>query len=176
MIEHHSSYPFSTEEIEGGTYSFCANCKKENNCCVKVRPNDSVDAPILFSEDIKRIETFIKMNASAFSIQRHEDVNDKTRIMKFSERGCFFCNKGICDIYLVRPVDCRLFPVDVKEKDLGSLVWIAYTSICPVKFDLNECLKNAVKLLPQLGKNIVEYARIQSPSLEREKYIELGSL
>ncbi len=158
-----------------GTYSFCEQCKKEDNCCVKVTRNGRINCPILFPEDAERIEKHTGISLSAFSIG-HGILKRSHRVMKFANNGCFFCRNGQCSIYPVRPLDCRLFPFDILEKDDGSLVWIAYTKICRVKFDITAWLEKAKCLLPQLKYKVREYARADAPWKSGEPYVELESV
>lgn len=155
-----------------GTYSFCNKCRKSLNCCVRVVPNGRISAPILFREDIERIEQYTGHNRRNFSIANHE-LKHATRIMKFNPQGCRFCYNGNCLIYAVRPLDCRLFPIDIVEKSKGSFAWIVYTGVCPIAFDVVECLEQAKNLLPQLIDKVSDYANADSPWMLGEPYIEL---
>ena len=70
--------------------------------------------------------------------------------MRAGKGGCHFYTEGRCAIYHVRPLDCRLFPLDIIEVGEHKFVWIAYTRFCPVKFDAFELLEQAKHLIPQL--------------------------
>lgn len=157
-----------------GTYSFCRGCPRERNCCVRVRPSGSINRPILFLDEVRRIERHTGKQALDFSTPL--GLQSHTRLMKSTSLGCLFCQGGKCAIYKVRPLDCRLFPFDLIEKPGGAIVWIVYTAVCPVKFDVQGCLKKAKALLPQLGQNTVEYARADAPWKNGEPYVELGPL
>ncbi len=52
-----------------------------------------------------------------------------------SLRACVFAN-GQCEIYEDRPIDGRLFPVDIREERDGTLVWIVYTRLCPAGLEV----------------------------------------
>jgi len=161
--------------IFDGTYSFCAECRKEDNCCVRVTPNGRISRPVLFTEDVERIEQYTGNDCSTFSTG-HNSFKRGLKVMKADNNGCYFCRSGECAIYLVRPLDCRLFPFDVMEKDSGSLVWIAYTKTCSVAFDIFACLEQAKCLLPQLKNKILDYARADAPWMSGEPYVELGTI
>lgn len=158
-----------------GSYSFCRQCKKEENCCVRISPSGIIGNPILFKEDIKRIEKYTKIKQELFSINC-SDSNLNIRMMKSTDKGCKFTRTGHCTIYPVRPLDCRLFPIDIKEKNNNQLIWIAYTAICPVSYNILECLEQAKVLLPFLKKNIREYARANAPWMHKEPFVELGPI
>jgi len=165
---------FSFNKYEG-SFSFCKMCQKDINCCVRITPGGRIGNPILFKEDINRIEKFTKNDKNTFS-NVPLDSNSVIRSMKSNENGCHFSQKGDCTIYPVRPLDCRLFPIDIKEKIDGSLIWIAYTAICPVTYDIQKCWGHAKLLLPYLKNNIKEYARANAPWMHDEPFVELGNI
>lgn len=159
-----------------GTYSFCDLCRKEyksKNCCTRVVPVGQVTSPVLLPDEIVQIESYTGINRSVFSVEQNTHNND-VRIMKVDHSGCHFCHNGDCAIYAVRPADCRIFPLDIMEKKDGSLVWIAYTKACPVRFDVETCLSEAKHILPRLINHVREYARASSPWMSGEPYLELG--
>lgn len=158
-----------------GSYSFCKMCQKDKNCCVRITPGGRIGNPILFQEDIDRIENFTKKDKNTFS-NIPLDSTRLIRSMKSNENGCHFSQKGDCTIYPVRPLDCRLFPIDIKEKLDGSLIWIAYIATCPVTYDILSCWEQAKQLLPYLKNNIKDYARANAPWMHDEPFVELGKI
>ncbi len=156
-----------------GSYSFCNLCRKDGNCCVRVSPGGSIGNPVLLSEDVEKIEQHSGISRDAFSTCS-DRIEHGTRVMKSDSKGCHFCENGNCAIYPVRPLDCRLFPIDVMEKSNGDVVWIAYTATCPVAFDIAACLEQAKNLLPRLQGKLLEYARANAPWMSGEPYVELG--
>ena len=165
----------SPEGQVAGTYGFCAKCASGSNCCSRVTPSGEIDPPVLFSSDVEAIEQFTGKRADSFS--NLKDVATRSeRVILLGSKGCFFYRDGKCSIYAVRPVDCRLFPVDIIEKPDGRLVWIAYTSLCPVSFDPRAQLDHARRLLPLLGENVRAYARMETDALDRASYVELGDV
>lgn len=155
-----------------GTYSFCAKCPSNGNCCSKVRPGGRIDPPLLFDRDVRQIERFVKQAVDSFSTHA-SNRGRHARLMRAEKDGCYFYREGRCAIYHVRPLDCRLFPLDIIEKCENKFVWIAYTQFCPIKFDALQLLEQAKHLIQQLGDNIVSYARAETPGLDKEPYIEL---
>ena len=158
-----------------GTYSFCRECPTSKTCCCRVKPGGHVDQPVLYPKDVTAIEKYIGKEACFFSSALKEG-KAKERIMDTGSRGCFFFQRGKCAIYPVRPLDCRLFPFDIMEREDGQLVWIVYTRLCPVGFDPYHELNEAIRLLPELHTNIVSYARINVPGMDKEPYLELGKV
>lgn len=156
-----------------GSYSFCSLCRKDGNCCVRVSPGGSIGNPLLLSDDVERIERHVGIPRDTFS-SGSDHIEHGIRVMKSDSNGCHFCKNGNCAIYPVRPLDCRLFPIDIMEKSNGAVVWIAYTATCPVAFDVAACLNQAKNLLPQLQGQILEYARANAPWMSGEPFVELG--
>ena len=158
-----------------GTYKFCEECPTSGNCCSRVRPNGEVDSPVLFPKDLEKIEEYTGENINSFSLVRNE-LGDSLRFLKTGTNGCYFHQEGKCGIYQVRPLDCRLFPLDVIKTPDGRIALIAYTRLCPVGFDPKEHIEQAKKLLPELGENIYAYAGMDLPGMDKEPYIELEDL
>ena len=84
--------------------------------------------------------------------------------------GCAFFANGQCEIYEDRPIDCRLFPVDIREERDGTLVWIVYTRLCPAGFDRTGLLEHAERLLPALQGHAREYARVDTRGMDAEPF------
>ena len=84
--------------------------------------------------------------------------------------GCAFFANGQCEIYEDRPIDCRLFPVDIREERDGTLVWIVYTRLCPAGFDRTGFLEHAERLLPALQGHAREYARMDTRGMDAEPF------
>jgi len=67
----------------------------------------------------------------------------------FLDRGkCKFVKTGgICEIYTIRPLDCRLFPLDIIEQD-GRYYWCFYT-ICPTLSAMKNLLETRIQAIEQ---------------------------
>jgi Fe-S-cluster containining protein len=136
----------------------CKSCKLPN-CC-------EIEPPFLTEHDIAPIENATGMPLSEFAEARVGPSGKTFMQMKTKNEKCIFYSEQTrrCSIYENRPIDCRLFPLDVDFRD-GKFVWIIYKS-CPVKDPINqteaeEALKIAeAELLPQLLSQIDTYAGI----------------
>lgn len=156
-----------------GTFSFCANCPTSKNCCGRVEPNGRIDPPLLFGGDIDAVVRFTGETAEAFS---SSCGGRSRRLMRTSKNRCHFYRQGKCVIYAVRPADCRLFPFTIMEGPDGRLTWMVFTSLCAVAFDPYSHLDSAKAVLPLLGNDVREYARVETPAMDDEPYIELGDV
>jgi Fe-S-cluster containining protein len=65
------------------------------------------------------------------------------------ETACRFAKNERCSCYDERPLDCRLFPLDIIEED-GRYWWCIFT-ICPKH---EEIRKRLIPLIPLLEKLI----------------------
>lgn len=61
------------------------------------------------------------------------------------DRCTFLDTQGRCKIYDIRPLDCRLFPLDIIEKD-GEYYWCVFTT-CPNWQKMKEFLEPLIPLL-----------------------------
>ena len=158
-----------------GTYSFCEGCN--NTCCSKVKPNGRIEVPILLHGEAKKIEKSLKKEQYNFSITR-EDLGNGVKIIRTDSKGCYFYRHGKCDIYEIRPLDCRLFPFDIIEEN-GSLILIGYKSLSPFPLSKDlyvQNLEKAESVLPFFKEDIYTYARMIFPVMDREPFIELAEI
>ena len=160
-----------------GTFTFCISCPVNSNCCSRVKISGEIDSPILFPKDVEDVQQLTGLKVDCFS-EPISPNNGKVRVMRTNSNGCYFYHfpEGKCEIYPVRPIDCRLFPFDIKEKSDGSLVWIAYTQLCPIEFDPYAYLNHVKAMVPQLRYNIQTYARTETPELDKQARVELSDV
>lgn len=86
-------------------------CKKCGKCCMGTM------GPIVFPSDIESICRFLRISHQEFYkvyCQKYElHVKSKEVILyaiKKVGKGCAFLNHCLCDIYQVRPYQCRMAP------------------------------------------------------------------
>lgn len=72
-----------------------------------------------------------------------------TAFLRDHERCVFLSGDGKCKIYEMRPLDCRLFPLDIIEEN-GEYFWCVFT-VCPNWQKMAELLR---PLIPALEKRI----------------------
>jgi len=112
------------EEID---FSECNGCSK---CCF---------FPWLLKEEYDpHLENF-GMNV--------KQIESTAFIMDFT--ACKFAECDRCHLYKDRPLDCRLFPLDIIEEN-GQYWWCIFT-ICPVHLEIR---KKLIPLIPLLENNI----------------------
>ncbi len=121
-----------------GTFNLCSNCVGNNfNCC----SNFDVDAPMLLPNEVDVIsrKTNIAIKDFAKKIEfskMYNDDNLKTlfQMQKQKDNACYFYRNNKCTIYEIRPIDCRIFPYDIKIGKDGNYYLIYYkVNSCPIK-------------------------------------------
>lgn len=114
---------------------FCKDCKEVGCCCA----SESVDMPIMFSFECDNIQMKYNKNKVTFAESIKDIVNCKREIYRMKSReitdqhgkkkmACVFYDGKKCTIYENRPIDCRLFPFDIKMEN-NELVF-GYHDLC----------------------------------------------
>ncbi len=146
--------------------SFCKACPAHTNCCT----GKTVDLPILTPKDVNRISAATGLDPEDFS----KNSDGALRPMKAGYQGCFFYESGRCKIYDSRPTDCRMFPFDVDRAEDGSLIWIVYSSTCPVSVDASEYFPSVQELEQELDPYLAEFATHTSARMEQHESQVIG--
>ena len=115
-----------------GTFSFCSNCPTNGVCCT----GNGADMPVLLPHDIKLICDNKGLGESKFV---NGNLFSKVHQMKRVNGVCYFYQNNECSIYNVRPLDCRIFPFDLKKNQYGNYDLVVYYTkkIC----SLSDCTK-----------------------------------
>ena len=119
------------------THNPCSDCS--SRCCVF--NEGRVTEAVLSPKEIKKIK--LATGRSNF-YEKIESGNYGVPYYRFkitTEGCCTFYNsaKGICTIYEVRPIDCRLYPLDFEQVDDdkdGDDNWVVYD--CPLSRQLDD--------------------------------------
>lgn len=120
-----------------GTFNLCSNCVGNSaNCC----SNTDVDAPMILPSEAKAISEKMNIEKEEFSnrIEFSKMYNDSTlkdlyQLKKQKDNSCYFYKDNKCTIYDIRPIDCRIFPYDVKLEKDGEYYLVYYnTETCPI--------------------------------------------
>lgn len=125
-------------DLLNGTYEFCTDCYKEHAVCCCA--SDEIDMPIFLDTEKRSIASAlskIKRRTTNFCNPLPAPYNQSSvwqmrRIEKNSEdkkdtRCTFFePNEQRCTVYERRPLDCRLFPFDIKLAENKAEYIIGY--------------------------------------------------
>lgn len=125
-------------DLLNGTYEFCTECYNQHAVCCCA--SEEIDMPIFLDTEKSSIAATLpkkRRRAINFSIPLpapydHSSVWQMRRIEKNStdkkDTRCTFFdpNEQRCNVYERRPLDCRLFPFDIKLADNKAEYIIGY--------------------------------------------------
>lgn len=157
---------------------FCSHCSGDK-CCGIVKEKGLIGSVYLTQYDIDLIKSNLSLAEEDFIAYRRSSITfKKMTLLKNGQRnGCIFFDKikGRCKIYEYRPLDCRLFPLDI-EKIEDKYFWILYDYICPIsKKEVVNLLKlGKTYFLPAVKNELEEYATLEMKlsELKRWKIVE----
>jgi Fe-S-cluster containining protein len=153
--------------------SICESCK-EPNCC-------EFEPPFLTESDLVTMERDLKLSRDQFAIARTDSRGHLFHQVRTSVKGrCMFYieEKRKCGIYEHRPIDCKLFPLDIAVQE-DDFVWITYQS-CPIENALSENASNDMAqkaqetLLPLLLPHLMAYAEMNTQLYREKKWTLVG--
>lgn len=116
-----------------GTFNLCSNCVgKSATCCC----NPDVDSPMMLPNEVEEISKKTNLTKEEFSkkIEFSKMYNDNTlkdlyQLKRQNDNNnCIFYKNNQCTIYDIRPIDCRLFPYDIKLEQDGNYYLVYYKS------------------------------------------------
>ncbi|MFH1428002.1 MAG: YkgJ family cysteine cluster protein [Patescibacteria group bacterium] len=145
-----------------GTFEFCKGCPTSKSCCT----GKTVDRPVLTPRDIFNISQNTKLSVDQFSVPVGNGLSE----MKLCGTKCIFYKKGHCTLYNTRPIDCKIFPFDIRRNKKKELMLVWYTTACPKKINA-EVYEQAIRpLLAEIQPYFDQFADNKSPLLDRQKY------
>ncbi len=89
-----------------GTFKKCTNCKKNINCCQSF---DKINPPTLCEYEVNEIG-----NKYTDFV---DEICDDLYSIKIVNNTCIFYKNNKCEIYNIRPLDCKLYPFDILRKE-----------------------------------------------------------
>lgn len=116
-----------------GTFNLCSNCVgKSATCCC----NPDVDSPMMLPNEAEEISKKTNLNKDDFSkkVEFSKMYNDNTLKDLYQlkrqkhNNNCIFYKDNKCTIYDIRPIDCKLFPYDIKLEKDGNYYLVYYKS------------------------------------------------
>ena len=153
-----------------GTFNLCSNCVgNASSCC----SDSCVDSPMILpneAENISKNKERVKEEFCTkidFAKMNNDYSLKELYQMKRGEDGaCVFYKNNMCTIYDVRPIDCRIFPYDIKLEKDGNYYLVYYKSDkCQI---MNENIKN----IKMISYNTRLFLRLLLPYLREwsDKY------
>lgn len=128
-----------------GTFNLCSNCVgKDATCCC----DPQVDSPMLLPNEAETISKKMQIPKEDFcnkvdlaKINNDYSLKDLYQMKRIKkDNSCYFYRNNQCTIYDIRPIDCRIFPYDIKLEKDGNYYLVYYKSDkCQI---MNENLAN----------------------------------
>jgi Fe-S-cluster containining protein len=157
----------------------CRECPSAKVCCTVATQGGQIESPYLLEGDINAIAEALRTPPETFVERRMNLVtrNEIAFVKSKTVQGCRFHNPdtGRCEIYAVRPLDCRLFPLDIAYIN-GGYHWILWEYCVLAEDDLQELLKFGQSLLPLLGDSLRDYATAPLPGMARTSFSIIGPI
>lgn len=163
-----------TYQNRKGTINKCKECTGLV-CCGLSQEGGIIEPPYLTKHDIEQIEYFTGLDKEYFAKKKKHPLTGRIiSIMRIDHGGgCVFFNKhdGKCKIHLFRPMDCRLFPLDI-EIENGIYYWTLYKyKQCNMpKEDLVSLLAYREEALQILDNEMHDYASYPVPGMQKIGY------
>jgi hypothetical protein len=158
-----NSYPFN----DSGSLDACRDCSGAK-CCGNIKVGGTIEPPFLTSHDVIRIGKRTGLGPDKFSDETVNPATGKTvRFLKInSTEGCHFLKAGRCSIHEFRPVDCRLFPLDLKMVN-GAPQWVIYNyHHCDLSERDHKLLMEQIASATMiLGYEMLDYATVPTPGM-----------
>lgn len=157
-----------------GRISACKQCSGVH-CCGVLVEGGTLEPPYLTKQDIENIQYFTGLKIDQFAIRRTNPVTGNTfhKIKVKPNQGCVFFdqNEGKCEIHAYRPMDCRLFPLDIEFRD-GKYYWSLFRYVyCNLsKDDWNHLMEYKDIALQILGSELHDYATNPVPGMVKVGY------
>ena len=113
------------------------DCKKCTNCCKEMQP-------VLDSEDIEKLTKSLDISATQFKTRFLKKDTESKNYM-FKKKPCPFLKSNLCSCYAFRPKDCVSYLHLHKKNFTCRLIGVIENyAICPIVFNVYECLKEEV--------------------------------
>lgn len=135
----------------------------------------SLEPPYLTKQDIMNVQYFTGLKIDQFACRRTNPITGNTFYkMKIKPNsGCIFFdqNGGKCEVHAYRPMDCRLFPLDIEFLN-GRYYWALFRyNYCNLsQDDLNHLLEYKDFALQILGNELHDYATNPVPGMNKVGY------
>jgi len=150
------------QNLLDGTFEFCQACHDEHRgCCCA---SDKVDMPVFLNNELNLIRKQLpnhQIEKSTFSksltkpyqkshVRQMKPTEKKDQDGKLEHNGCHFydAEQQTCKIYDGRPIDCRLFPFDIRlSNSRKAYVIIYYTELCNCHLPDKAAMKKKAHIL-----------------------------
>ena len=154
-----------------GTFNICSNCVGNNSTCCC---DTNVDSPMLLPNEVEAISKKMKIEKETFSkkvdlakMNNDYSLKDLYQMKRDEEsNSCYFFRNNKCTIYDIRPIDCRIFPYDIKLEKDGNYYLVYY------KLDKCQIMNEDIKNIKMISYNTRLFLRLLFPYIREwsDKY------
>ena len=162
---------FRNTDFNLGTFNLCSNCVGNSATCCS---NLKVDSPMILPTEAENISKKLHIDIERFAnkVEFSKMYNDYSLKdlyqMKRQENSnaCHFYINNKCTIYDIRPIDCRIFPYDIKLEKDGNYYLVYY------KFDGCQIMDEDIKNIKMVSYNTRLFLRLLLPYIREwsDKY------
>ncbi|MCA1568651.1 MAG: YkgJ family cysteine cluster protein [Acidobacteria bacterium] len=151
----------------------CANCPVHLVCCSVSSKGGIVESPYLLPTDIKAISELKALEPEEFVEYRINEITGNTVSFVKTPKGvgCRFHDSlsGKCSIYHARPLDCRLYPLDVMLIQ-GGYYWILWEHCSITQDDIQALLAYGESILPLIREHLHDYATVPMEMMDKSPF------
>lgn len=150
------------KDLMNGTFDFCTKCYLDHKVCCCA--SDKVDMPVFINGELAAIRNqLVQKNTEKNSFSRalsdpfqksavrqmkREDKKEKDGTLISTKCHFYNAEEQKCRIYEGRPIDCRLFPYDIKlSEDKKEYVIGYYTGLCERNLPDHSTMKKKAHIL-----------------------------
>ncbi len=150
-----------------------------SDCCHVVKEDGMIEPPFLTTYDLMQISSATGLNIEAFSEKRkNSHTGNNILILKIHPdgHGCIFFDRNDmrCGIYKSRPIDCRLWPLDIRKFATNVKSDPADYHIVLYKFpecnlpekELSLLIKYAEQAVKKIGEELLDFATYSPKTME----------
>jgi Fe-S-cluster containining protein len=152
----------------------CMNCPANFVCCSVSTRGGVVESPYLMPTDITAISKMTGLKKEEFSEDRLNPLtgNVVSFISPANNEGCRFHDPigRKCGIYDARPIDCRLYPLDILFKE-GRYYWILWQYCEITNEDLEALVAYGQALIPSIKDHLHDYATVPLEAMDQAPFL-----
>ena len=129
----------------------CANCCKELQVLVDI-------------DDIDKLSQALRISVRQFTMRYVTRDAEEPNLWVFKNNPCPFLQHNCCLLYTHRPQRCISYPHLQKEQFTERLLTVLeHYDICPIVFNVCECLKTETGFNSGSRRDIVDYSCLKPP-------------
>jgi len=167
------SLPISQPDLPAPKLHACINCPVNFMCCSVSAKGGIVEPPYLIPAEVTAISAMTGLKVDDFAEKRSNPItgNVVSFVSPREGNGCRFHDtaSGRCNIYEVRPIDCRLYPLDVLFKD-GKYFWILWQYCEVTPEDLQALLAYGEAILSSIGEHLHDFATVPLDTMDNNPF------